>query len=132
MSEAAASTRREFEAQIVARAWADEGFRERLKTDPRGAVRELTGISVPDSVEIEVLEKTPEKGYLVFPLNRVAISEDELDAVAGGPALEGRSVTDEDSRALTTLRGSESGRSGRRGNTSGATLTRTLSGVEAF
>jgi hypothetical protein len=80
----AASTRRELEAQIVARAWADEGFRERLKTDPRGAVQEVTGVKVPESIEIEVLEDTPEKGYLVIPLNRVAISEDELDAVAGG------------------------------------------------
>jgi len=84
MSEAAASTRRELEAQIVARAWADEGFRERLKADPHGAVQEVTGVTVPESIEIEVLEETPEQGYLVIPLNRVEISEDELEGVAGG------------------------------------------------
>ena len=83
MSEATAPTRRELEAQIVARAWADEGFRERLKSDPRGAVAEATGVEVPESIEIEVLEETPEKGYLVIPLNRIEISDEELD-VAGG------------------------------------------------
>jgi hypothetical protein len=79
-----APTRRELEAKVVARAWADEDFRERLRTDPHAAVAEETGIRVPESIEIEVLEETPEKGYLVVPLNRVAISEDELDAVSGG------------------------------------------------
>jgi hypothetical protein len=83
MSEASVPTREELEAQIVARAWADEAFRERLRTDPHGAVAEVTGVVVPDSVEIEVLEETPEKGYLVIPLNRVEISDELLD-VAGG------------------------------------------------
>jgi Nitrile hydratase, alpha chain len=84
MSEAAGRTRDELEAQIVARAWADEAFRERLKADPHAAVAEETGVNVPKSIEIEVLEETPENAYLVIPLNRVAISEDRLDAVTGG------------------------------------------------
>ena len=84
MSEPAAPARHELEAQIVARAWADEGFRERLRSDPRGAVAEVTGVEVPESIEIEVLEETPEKGYLVIPVNRVEISDEQLDAAAGG------------------------------------------------
>jgi hypothetical protein len=83
MSEAAVPTRREIEAKIVARAWADEGFVERLKADPRGAVSEETGITVPESLEIEVLEETPDKTYLVIPAKRVEISDEELN-VAGG------------------------------------------------
>ena len=79
----AAAGRAELEAQIVARAWADEAFRERLRSDPRGAVAEVTGVVVPESVEIEVLEETPEKGYLVIPLNRVEISDEQLDVAAG-------------------------------------------------
>jgi hypothetical protein len=31
-----------------------------------------------------VLEETPEQAYLVIPLNRIAIAEDQLDAVSGG------------------------------------------------
>jgi len=83
MSEASPLSRNELEAQIVARAWADDDFRERLKADPRAAVEEVTGVAVPESIEIEVLEETPEKGYLVIPLNRVEISDEQLD-VAGG------------------------------------------------
>jgi hypothetical protein len=84
MSEAAAPSRSELEAKLVARAWADEGFRERLRADPHAAVAEETGFAVPESIEIEVLEETPEKAYLVIPLNRVAISDEQLDVAGGG------------------------------------------------
>jgi hypothetical protein len=84
MSEGAPLTRQDLEAKIVARAWADEGFRRRLKTDPRGTVAEETGISVPESVQIEVVEETPEKAYLVIPMNRVAVSDEELELASGG------------------------------------------------
>ena len=83
MTGAAVPNRRDLEAKIVARAWADEGFRERLKSDPRAAVAEETGVAVPDSVALEVLEETPDKAYLVIPSNRTAIADDDLD-VAGG------------------------------------------------
>jgi Nitrile hydratase, alpha chain len=84
LSEPSARSRDELEAQIVARAWSDEAFRARLQSDPRAAVAEVTGIVVPQSIEIGVVEETAEKAYLVIPLNRVAIAEDQLDAVSGG------------------------------------------------
>ena len=37
---------------------------------------------MPEAIEIEVLEETPEKVYLVIPLNRVAFS-DAVDAASG-------------------------------------------------
>jgi Nitrile hydratase, alpha chain len=84
MSQADVPSRRDLEDKIVARAWADEGFRERLKADPKGAVAQETGITVPEAIEIEVLEETPEKGYLVIPVNRVEISDELLEAASGG------------------------------------------------
>jgi len=84
MTEAAAPNRRDLEAKIVARAWADESFRERLKSDPRSAVAEETGVTVPQSVAIEVLEETPDKAYLVIPSNRMAVSDQDLDLAGGG------------------------------------------------
>jgi hypothetical protein len=84
MSEAATPTRREVEAKIVARAWTDESYRTRLKEDPRAAVAEETGIAVPETVTIEVLEETPEKAYLVIPVRRVALADGELDVAGGG------------------------------------------------
>lgn len=77
-------TRRDLEDKLVAKAWADEGFRERLKTDPRTAVAEETGITVPESITVEVLEETADKAYIVIPANRVAIADDQLDAAGGG------------------------------------------------
>jgi len=84
MSEAAAPTRRDYEAKLVARAWADDDFRARLKADPHAVVAEETGVEVPESVQIEILEETPEQAYLVIPVNRVAITEEQLDAASGG------------------------------------------------
>jgi hypothetical protein len=84
MSEPTALTRRALEDKIIARAWADEGFRGRLKTDPRAAIADETGISVPESIEIEVVEETPEKAYVVIPMNRAAVSDEELDMASGG------------------------------------------------
>lgn len=84
MSEGTQLTRRDLEARIVARARADEEFRQRLMTDPRGAVVEETGISVPESVQIQVVEETPETAYLVIPMNRTAVSDAELELASGG------------------------------------------------
>jgi hypothetical protein len=84
MSEAETPGRRDLEDKIVARAWADEDFRERLKSDPRTAVAEETGITLPEAIEVEVLEETPEKGYLVIPVNRAALSDEQLEVVSGG------------------------------------------------
>lgn len=84
MSAAERPTRRDLESKVVARAWADESFRERLKADPRAAVAEETGITVPESINVEVLEETPETAYLVIPTNRVAVADEQLDAAGGG------------------------------------------------
>ena len=41
-------------------------------------------MTVPESVNIEVLEETPQQAYIVIPIDRAAISDDELDAASGG------------------------------------------------
>ena len=84
MSDTEIPGRRDLEERIVARAWADEGFRKRLKADAHAAVAEETGITVPESIQIDVLEETPEKGYLVIPVNRVEISDEQLASASGG------------------------------------------------
>ena len=87
MPDKAPSSRHEVEAKIIARAWTDEAFRERLKADPRGAIADESGITVPQSISIEVLEETPEKAFLVIPSDRVAISDQELEIAGGGTYL---------------------------------------------
>jgi len=69
--------------RAVARAWVDEAFRERLKADPRAAVAEETGYTVPGSIAIAVLEETPDHAHLVIPANRMAVSDENLDFAGG-------------------------------------------------
>ena len=53
--------------QLIAKALTDEEFKARLKADPKAAMKEV-GMDVPEGVEIEVLESTQEKAYLVREL----------------------------------------------------------------
>ena len=52
-------------ARVVARAWVDPGFKERLLADPRSAVEEM-GYTLPDAnTQLAVLENTEDVHYLV-------------------------------------------------------------------
>ncbi len=78
--------RQEIEAKLIAQALDDEAFRARLIAEPRQAIAEALRIHVRDDVEIEVLQETGEKFYIVLPAPVTELSEAELDAVAGGTA----------------------------------------------
>jgi hypothetical protein len=42
-------------SQLVARAWCDEGFRKRLRSDPRNVLAEH-GMEVPQGMDVKVVE----------------------------------------------------------------------------
>ena len=70
--------------QLIAKAWTDDEFKARLKADPRATLAEV-GIEPPAGLEIEVLESTPGKAYLVIPPKPVdELSDADLEKVAGG------------------------------------------------
>jgi len=70
--------------QLIAKAWSDEGFKARLLADPKTAMAEV-GMDVPEGVDIEVVESTQEKAYLVIPHKPVGeLSDEDLDKVSGG------------------------------------------------
>jgi hypothetical protein len=75
--------------QVVARAWSDEAFKQRLLSDPKAVLAEA-GLPVPPSLTVQVHEATPSHLHLVLPLppprTGVKLSEAELDQVAGGDA----------------------------------------------
>jgi hypothetical protein len=52
---------------VLRRAVEDPDFRDRLTADPASAIQEATGVSVPDDVEIVVLENTSKRFHLVLP-----------------------------------------------------------------
>jgi hypothetical protein len=74
--------------QIVARAWTDESFKQRLLVDPATVLREH-GLAVPAGVQVRVVENTDQVLHLTLP-NRPGngdLSEEELTQVAGGRAI---------------------------------------------
>lgn len=53
-------------AKIVAKAWADEDYKQRLLVDP-AAVLKAEGIEVPEGVSFKCLEATETQAFLVLP-----------------------------------------------------------------
>lgn len=72
-------------AKVVARAWADDGFKTRLITDPAGVARE-EGFEFPEGAKVTVHENSAKEFHVVLPAKPEArdLSEEELDSVAGG------------------------------------------------
>jgi hypothetical protein len=82
-------TRREFELQLIEKAWKDNAFRQALLTDPRGAVEKALGGKLPAGLQVKVLAETADTFYLVLPANpdrapAGQLSNQQLEAVAGG------------------------------------------------
>ena len=53
-------------AKLVAKAWSDEAFKERLLSDSR-TVLEAEGIIVPPGVDVKVVEQTETQLFMVIP-----------------------------------------------------------------
>ncbi|SDL52860.1 NHLP leader peptide domain-containing protein [Maridesulfovibrio ferrireducens] len=53
-------------AKIVAKAWADEDYKQRLLNDPTAVMKE-EGIEVPEGVKFKCVEATEKQAWLVLP-----------------------------------------------------------------
>ncbi len=60
-----------------------------LKKDPKKLIEKELNIKLPENYRLEVLEETPEKGYLVIPSFEMVqdLSEEELKAMSGGTGI---------------------------------------------
>ena len=75
---------RDHAERIIAKAWADDGFKARLLADPT-AVAAAEGIAVPAGVKIVVHENKPGELHVVLPAKPSAnLSDAELEGVVGG------------------------------------------------
>ncbi len=73
--------------QLVARAWSDESFKQRLLAAPAAALAEQ-GIAVPAGLEVRVVENSPTVVHLALPpAPSEELSDEQLDAVAAGDGL---------------------------------------------
>lgn len=69
--------------RLVARCWADDTFKQQLLADPAAALADA-GMPLPDGVTLRVVESTPDQFWLVIPPKPTDLSDEQLDAVAGG------------------------------------------------
>jgi hypothetical protein len=79
--------RKELEAQFIAKAWEDGKFKQELLSNPKATFAKAMGTTLPETLQIQVLEETPTTYYLVLPKNAAVseeLSDDALEAVAGG------------------------------------------------
>jgi|1186.fasta_scaffold662922_2 Nitrile hydratase, alpha chain len=73
--------------QIVAQAWADDAFKERLLAEPKAVLQEH-GILVPAGSGVRVLEPPEQAVYFVLPPRpRGELTDEQLDRVVAGGGL---------------------------------------------
>jgi Nitrile hydratase, alpha chain len=73
-------------AQIVAKAWSDDKFKQRLLADPVAVLKEH-GLNSPPGLQVKVVENTDQVLYLTLPAKPSGeLSEADLEQVAGGVA----------------------------------------------
>ncbi len=74
----------EIEDMIRAKANEDEAFRARFLEDPRTAINEATGLTVPEGFSIHVHEESATEFHVVLPPAGSRLSDEELRGAAGG------------------------------------------------
>lgn len=93
------------EAKISAMVMDDPALREKLLADPRAALVELAGIEIDESVKVVVHEESADTFHLVIPPALPdELSEDQLEAVAGGAAF-GGVITAKGAKKIATAAG---------------------------
>ncbi len=73
--------------QVMERALKDEAFRQEVISNPRAVLARDYNVHIPETVNIRVLEDTPQTLTITLPPNQEAVqelSDAELEAVAGG------------------------------------------------
>ena len=79
-------TPNEMRAKIVGKATEDADFRARLLSDPKGAIGQELGVTIPAVLSVEVHEESGTAAHLILPPDS-KLSDGDLQAVAGGFGL---------------------------------------------
>ena len=91
--EEAAAAEESYKA-LLSRSATDLDFRQRLLADPAAAVAEFTGREVPDTFNVSFIENRADATVVLpdYVDPETELSEDELEAVAGGEIAAGAAI----------------------------------------
>ena len=82
------STRSDLERRVIERASRDPQFRKDFAANPRETVEREFGVTIPENIEITVVEETPSTVYVVLPpapaQSGGELTDQSLEEVAGG------------------------------------------------
>ena len=78
-----ARTMSELRERLIEKAAVDEAFRARLLSDPKAAVEEALGLTIPAGFTLKVHEDAPDTSHLVLP-PLARLDESALEQAAGG------------------------------------------------
>jgi hypothetical protein len=67
-------------SQLIAKCWADEGFKKKLLADPVATLR-AEGVELPAGVSYVAHENTERVVHLVIPAKPTDLSDEDLDRV---------------------------------------------------
>jgi hypothetical protein len=70
-------------SQLLAKCWADEGFKQKVLADP-AATLTSEGVELPPGLSIKAVENTDKVFHLVIPAKPTDVSDEELKLVVGG------------------------------------------------
>ena len=73
----------EMRSHLTEKSTEDPGFRQQLLTDPKSAIQQEFGITIPDNIQIKVHESDMSTVHLALPPSSV-LNEEQLQAVAAG------------------------------------------------
>lgn len=87
--------------KVISKAWEDIKFRKELLVNPVEAIEKLTGVSIvlPEGKELVVVDQTDKsKIYVNLPaepeIDNLELTEDQLEAIAGGEQMMWKNLTD--------------------------------------
>ena len=61
--------------KLIKRAWEDEDFKRELMENPKAAIQKALEVVIPESINVKVVEETPDTMYVVLPVNPAVAGE---------------------------------------------------------
>ena len=71
------------EGRLVRRARTDKAFLQQLRDDPRAALSDEIGTSVPEWLQVVVVEERPDLMYVVLPVDLTGLGRSGVESATG-------------------------------------------------